>query len=139
MKSTAATVGLDALSETARTLEMLAKDEKREDIRDLHGAFVSEWARIYGELDSAYKRHCTEPVTQEKTDGAAKLPELLEALAAYMRESDIEAADETAAMIGSCSYSAEIQPLIDSLKAAVLTFDEDEAAEITAKILREIT
>ena len=139
MKSTAATVGLDALSEAARTLEMLAKDEKREDIRDLHDAFVSDWARIYGELDSAYKRQCTEPVTQEKTDGAAKLPELLEALAAYMRESDIEAADETAAMIGSCSYSAEIQPLIDSLKAAVLAFDEDEAAEITAKILREIT
>ena len=42
MKNNAATVGLTALSEAARSLEMLAKDNKSDEIKTQHEPFVNE-------------------------------------------------------------------------------------------------
>ena len=139
MKNNAATVGLTALSEAARSLEMLAKDNKSDEIKKQHEPFVNEWERIYEKLGEAFGMHESETGTAEKADGTAKLPELLEALLAYIKDTDIDAADETMALIESCSYNESVQSMISGLKAAVLAFDEDKAEEMIKKINEDLT
>ena len=67
------------------------------------------------------------------------LPELLEALRSYMKNTDIEAADDTIKLTEAYKYSESIQNMLNELKTAVLAFDEDAASELINKMTEELT
>ena len=138
VKSGSATIGLIAFSEMARALEKLANDNDLAGIRELHEPFVSEWERIYTKLDAAYKHQAPKAVASERPDGTAMLPELLEALRSYMKNTDIEAADDTIKLTEAYSYSESIQNMLNELKTAVLSFDENAASELINKMTEEL-
>lgn len=138
MKSGSATIGLIAFSEMARALEKLANDNDLAGIRELHEPFVSEWEQIYTKLDAAYKHQASKAVASERPDGTAMLPELLEALRSYMKNTDIEAADDTIKLTEAYSYSESIQNMLNELKTAVLSFDENAASELINKMTEEL-
>ncbi|HBI53096.1 MAG TPA: hypothetical protein DDX72_10015 [Ruminococcaceae bacterium] len=139
MKTSAATIGLTSLSEAARSLEMLAGSAALDEIHKQHAPFVNEWERIYDKLGKEYDRLAPVTDTQERPDGTAKLSELLEALRAYMRNMDMDSADETMALIEKFSYSQSVRRLTGELKKAVLALDEELAEEIISELIKEIT
>ncbi len=139
MKTTSATIGLTALSEAARSLEILAGSNAISEIHALHAPFVNEWEQIYGKLGKQYEQISPAHDPEERPDGTAKLPELLEALRAYMKNMDTDSADEIMALIEKYSYSHSVQSLINELKKAVLALDEDLAEEITSRLIKEIS
>ena len=139
MKSGSATIGLIALSEMARALELLANDNDLTGIRELHEPFVNEWEQLYTKLDAAYKQQAPKAAASERPDGTAMLPELLEALRSYMKNTDIEAVDDTIKLTEAYKYSESIQNMLNELKTAVLAFDEDAASELINKMTEELT
>jgi HPt (histidine-containing phosphotransfer) domain-containing protein len=139
MKSGSATIGLIALSEMARALELLANDNDLTGIRELHEPFVNEWEQLYTKLDAAYKQQAPKAAASERPDGTVMLPELLEALRSYMKNTDIEAADDTIKLTEAYKYSESIQNMLNELKTAVLAFDEDAASELINKMTEELT
>ena len=138
MKSGSATIGLVALSEAARALEMLAIDNNLTGIRELHEPFVNEWEQLYRKFEAAYAQHTPPAAPEKRPDGTAMLPELLEALRSYMKNMDIEAADDTIKLTEGYSYSEAIQKLINDLKTAVLALDEEAATELINKMTEEL-
>ena len=137
MKSTSATIGLTALSEAARALEMMAKDGDIAGIRTLHTPFMNEWEQIYEKFGAQYKKQAP-PGDSTREDGTAMLPELLGMLRTYMEDMDIDAADSAVSIMSEHSYSAPVQALIETLRTQVLELDEEGANQTADKILREI-
>ena len=140
MKSSAASVGLTALSQVAYALEMMAKDNDLAGISALNLPFENEWNSVYEKLAAAYKAETSAFGAENVTgDGSEVLPELLGMLRIYMENMDIDAADAAVEMISGYSYGEKVRSLIAELKTAVLSLDEDSVNITADKILKEIT
>ena len=130
MKSSAALIGINGLSEKAKALEMAAKDGNIEVIQEETEDFLVEWR--------GYKEKLSVCITKEEKEEAAdlslvkgKLDELKEA----MDFMDIDKADEIMKELRSYQYSEEIAQKMESLGAAVVNLDGMTATDLIDEIL----
>ena len=130
MKSSAALIGINGLSEKAKALEVAAKDGNIEVIQEKTEDFLVEWR--------GYKEKLSVCITKEEKEEAAdlslvkgKLDELKEA----MDFMDIDKADEIMKELRSYQYSEEITQKMESLGAAVVNLDGMTATDLIDEIL----
>ncbi len=134
MKSSAALIGLNGLSEKAKSLEMAAKDGDKEYLHEHTKEFLNEW-RSYKEKLSV----CIEEEEKETISDMTVIEELLENLKEAMEFMDIDKADELMKELRSYSFSEKVTGKIESLGAAVVNLDVEVATELIEEIDRDIS
>ena len=129
MKSSAALIGINGLSEKAKALEMAAKDGDKEYICQNTEDFLNEW-RSYKEKLSV----CITAEEKEELSDFAIVKEKLDELKEAMDFMDIDKADELMKVIRSYEYPEKISEKIESLGSAVVNLDVDMVNEMIDSI-----
>ena len=129
MKSSAALIGINGLSEKAKALEMAAKDGDKEYICQNTEDFLNEW-RSYKEKLSV----CITAEEKEELSDFAIVKEKLDELKEAMDFMDIDKADEIMKVIRSYEYPEKISEKIESLGSAVVNLDVDMVNELIDSI-----
>ena len=137
MKSSAAVIGAMQLSGLARALEMAAKDERNEDIRNVTPVFLREW------------RKCKETVStvlckqeREAEDKAEFHKELflgqMDMLADALTEMDIDTADQIVEMLKQYRYPDSISESMKQIYTAEKELDADKVILLYAAIKEQL-
>ena len=132
MKSSAALIGINGLSDKAKILELAAKDGNKELIKEKTEDFLAEW-RDYKEKLSV----CVAEEEKAVVDSSVittKLNELREA----MDMMDIDMADDIMKELRSYQYSDKIKAKMESLGAAVVNLDVITATDVIDEIMNSL-
>lgn len=130
MKSSAALIGINGLSENAKILEFAAKDGNKELIQERTEDFLAEWREYKEKLSVCVAEG--EKIIVDTSVITMKLGELREA----MDMMDIDMADEIIKELRSYQYSDEIITKIESLEAAVINLDVLTASDVIDEIIQ---
>lgn len=133
MKSTAALIGADSLSESAKELEKAAKEGNLAFIKDNTIEFLEEWR--------SYKKRLSVLMNdEEKADieDNSVILEILEKLKGAMDDMDIDESDELMKSLLKYNYSEKITEKMNVLSSAVVDLDSDLAAKIIDEISIEL-
>lgn len=130
MKSSAALIGINGLSEKAKTLEFAAKDNNKELIREKTEDFLAEWRGYKEKLSVCVAKG--EKSVEDISVITMKLDELREA----MDMMDIDMADEIMKELRSYQYSDEITLKMEKLGAAVVNLDVLSASDVIDEIIQ---
>ena len=133
LKGLAATVGAVAVSELARLLEFAARDMDYDRIRSLHWIFIDELNLYKAQIGELVLPNEAKPVPTDFT--AIILTN--ETLKGCLMMNDLDGADKAMSELDKYGYDDNIQPLIDSLKLAVMNIDYEQAKELSAKLSSE--
>jgi len=133
LKGLAATVGAVAVSELARLLEFAARDMDYDRIRSLHWIFIDELNSYKAQIGELVLPNEAKPVPTDFT--AIILTN--ETLKGCLMMNDLDGADKAMSELDKYGYDDNIQPLIDSLKLAVMNIDYEQAKELSAKLSSE--
>ena len=129
MKSSAALIGINGLSEKAKALEMAAKDGDKEYICQNTEDFLNEW-RSYKEKLSV----CITTEEKEELSDFTIVKEKLDELKEAMDFMDIDMADEIMKVIRSYEYPEKISEKVERLGSAVVNLDVDMVNELIDSI-----
>ncbi len=130
MKSSAALIGINGLSEKAKTLEFAAKENNKELIRERTEDFLAEWREYKEKLSVCVAKG--EKAVEDASVITMKLDELREA----MDMMDIDMADEIMKELRSYQYSDEITVKMENLGAAVVNLDALTATDVIDEIIQ---
>lgn len=130
MKSSAALIGLNELSEKAKILEFAAKDGNKELIYEKTDEFLAEW-RTYKEK----LKVCITENAKEEVEDLSVITGKLELLKEAMDMMDIDMADEIMKELRGYQYSEGINEKMESLGTAVVNLDSVLAQDIINSII----
>ena len=129
MKSSAALIGMSELSEKAKTLELAAKDGNTELIYKDTEAFLTEWRAYKAKLAV-----CITETDREEVEDFSVIKEKLDLLKNAMDMMDIDMADEMMKELRGYQYAETINEKMESLGAAVVNLDVEEANKIITEM-----
>ncbi|MGN0430806.1 MAG: ATP-binding protein [Lachnospiraceae bacterium] len=137
MKSSAAVIGAMQLSGLARALEMAAKDERNEDIRNVTPVFLREWRKCKETVSTVlYKQE------REAEDKAEFHKELflgqMDMLADALTEMDIDTADQIVEMLKQYRYPDSISESMKQIYTAEKELDADKVILLYAAIKEQL-
>ncbi len=129
MKSSAALIGADTLSEKAKNLEHAAKDKKIYILKGQTQDFLDDWR--------SYREKLLPLIGQEEKNDIEDMSAVLEqlnALSEAMEMMDIDLADELVKTLSGYKYSEEVSTKIEELSTAVVNLDSDLAGTLIEDI-----
>jgi HPt (histidine-containing phosphotransfer) domain-containing protein len=135
VKSTAATIGAEALSEQAKALEVAGRAKDRTYIEQYHGPFVEDFTKVLENINHAVQAYASQQKSlrgrgEDAREAAAArlvLQHELEELKAALDMMDVGKADEHMGRLQKGNWGEPVNRGIAEIGRHMLLFDYDEA------------
>ncbi|MDR0722508.1 MAG: response regulator [Treponema sp.] len=132
VKSTAATIGAEALSEQAKALENAGRTENPTYIEQHHGPFLEDFTKLLENVNHALQAYASQQTSLrgmggEVTGDKLVLQQELEELKAALHTMDVGKADEGISRLQKENWGEPVNSGIAEIGRHILLFDYDEA------------
>lgn len=132
MKTTAATLGAIHLAGLAKYTEYAARDYDKTTIERLMPVLSREWNVLANNLSEHFKKLENEAAVEDGNlpeVNREQLAEMLKSLSLYMKDLNIDPADEIMEKLHQFSYEEDEQALLEALSAHVMNMDQTACDE----------
>ncbi|MDR2796839.1 MAG: response regulator [Treponema sp.] len=132
VKSTAATIGAEALSEQAKALEVAGRIEDRTYIEQYHGPFLEDFTKLLERINHALQAYASQQKSlrdgmEGDTGDRRVLQQELEELKAALDMMDVGKADESVSRLQKGNWGEPVNRGIAEISRLILLSDYDEA------------